>query len=114
MPYIAINTTEKLSDAQKETVKAELGRLVTIIHGKTEANLFIDISDSRTMYRAGKSISGAFVDLRLWRQSEFEGKKQFTESALEMLSRELGLSKENIWLNIMELDTWGNNGTLMA
>jgi hypothetical protein len=54
MPYIAINTSVKLSAAQKEKIKAELGRLITIIPTKTEVGLLIDLSDSRIIYKAGK------------------------------------------------------------
>jgi phenylpyruvate tautomerase PptA (4-oxalocrotonate tautomerase family) len=110
MPYIAINVTEKLSDAQKEKIKAEFGRLVTIIPTKTEARTLIDFSDARTMYKDGKLISGAFIELRLWRKSEFEPKKQFTEETFQMLSRELGLAPENMYLNVMELEHWGSDG----
>jgi len=112
MPYIAVNTSEKLSDAQKEKIKAELGRLITIIPTKTEAGTLVDFSDSRTMYKAGENISGAFIELRLWHKSDFESKKQFTEKTFELLSRELGLKTENMYLNIVELDDWGSVGTL--
>jgi len=111
MPYIAVNTSEKLSDAQKEKIKTEFGRLITIIPTKTEATTLVDFSDSRTMYMAGENISGAFIELRLWHTYDFECKKQFTEAVFEMLSRELGLKKENMYLNIVELDDWGSAGT---
>ena len=112
MPYIAINTSQKLSDAQKEKIKAELSRLIAIIPTKTEAGTLVDFSDARTMYKAWEKIDGAFIDLRLFRKSEFEFKKKFTEEAFEMFSRELGIKTENIYLNIMEFEAWGAGGTL--
>jgi len=114
IPYIAINTSRKLSDAQKEKVKAELGRLITIIPTKTESTLMVDISDARTFYKAGQAVEGAFIDLRLFRKAGFEPKKKFTEDTLEMLSTELGIKKENMYLNIAEFDNWGLAGTLKA
>ena len=111
MPYIAVNTAQKLSDAQKEKIKTELGRLITIIPTKTEENTMIDFSDSRAIYKAGKEVSGAFIELRLFHKSDFEPKKKFTEEVFEMLSRELGLAKENMCLNVMEFDNWGSGGT---
>ena len=111
MPYIAINTTQKLSDAQKEKIKTELGRLITIIPTKTEAGTLVDFSDSRTFYKAGENVSGAFIDLRLYHKSDFEPKKKFTEEVFELLSRELSLKKENMYLSIMEFDNWGTAGT---
>ena len=112
MPYIAVNTSQKLSDSQKDKIKAELGRLIAIIPTKTEAGLFIDFSDSRTIYKAGENVSGVFIDLRLYHKSDFEPKKKFTEQVFELFARELGIKKENMCLNISELENWGSGGSL--
>jgi phenylpyruvate tautomerase PptA (4-oxalocrotonate tautomerase family) len=114
MPYIAVNTTQKISDAQKEKIKAEFGRLITIIPTKSEAGLLVDFSGDRTIFKAGENVDGAFIDLRLFHKSDFEPKKKFTEESFEMLSRELGLKKENMYLTIMEFDNWGSGGTYRA
>ena len=114
MPYVAINTSEKLSGAQKEKIKAELGRLITIIPTKTEAGTLVDFSDSRTIYKGGQNVSGAFIDIRLFHKADFESKKKFTEETFEMLSRELGLKKENMYLSISEFENWGTAGTFKA
>ena len=111
MPYIAINTSQKLSDVQKDKIKTELGRLITILPNKTEAVTMLDFSDARTFYKAGESVDGAFIEIRLFRKSDFEPKKKFTEETFEMLSRELGLKKENMYLNFLEFDNWGSSGT---
>jgi phenylpyruvate tautomerase PptA (4-oxalocrotonate tautomerase family) len=114
MPYIAVNTTQKLSDAQKEKIKAEFGRLITVIPTKNEAGLLIDFSGDRTIYKAGEKVDGAFIDIRLFHKSDFEPKKKFTEESFEMLSRELGLKKENMYLTIIEFDNWGSGGMYKA
>ena len=111
MPYIALNTAQKLSDAQREKIKTELGRLITIIPTKNEAGLLVDFSDSRTFYKAGENVSGAFIEIRLFHKTDFEAKKKFTEETFELLSRELGLKKENMYLNFLEFDNWGSAGT---
>jgi len=114
MPYVAINTTQKLSAAQKEKIKTELGRLITIIPSKTEAVTYVDFSDSRTAYKGGAEISGAFIDVRLFHKSDFEPKKKFTEETFGLLSRELGLKNENMYLSITEYDNFGAGGTYKA
>ena len=111
MPYIALNTTQKLSAVQMEKIKAEFGRLIALIPTKNEAGLLVDFSDSRTIYKAGEKVDGAFIDLRLFHKSDFEPKKKFTEAAFEMLSRELGLKQDNMYLTILEFDNWGSAGT---
>jgi len=114
MPYIAINTAQTLSDAQKERIKTELGRLITIIPTKTEAGTLVDFSDSRTFYKGGENVSGAFIDVRLFHKADYEPKKKFTEETFGMLSRELGVKKENMYLSITEYDNFGSGGTLKS
>jgi phenylpyruvate tautomerase PptA (4-oxalocrotonate tautomerase family) len=112
MPYIAINTTEKLPESKQETIKSELGRLISIIPTKTEAGLLIDFSGDHNFYRAGALVKGAYIEVRLYRPSGFEEKKKFTEEVFSLFSRELGVEKDLMYLNIIELENWGSGGTL--
>jgi hypothetical protein len=112
MPYIALNTNLEISETQKELIKTELGSLITIIPDKTESKLMIDFSENKTIYKAGSKVSGVFIDLRLFHKAEYEVKKEFTEKTIEMVHQKLDISKENIYLTIMEFDNWGSGGTL--
>jgi hypothetical protein len=112
MPYIAVNTSLKLTAAQKEKVKTEFGRLIAIIPTKTEAGLLVDFSDGHTMYRAGTEAPCAFIDLRLFGKAETEPKKRFTQETFEMLNKELGLEIARMYLNITEFENWGSAGIL--
>ena len=53
MPYIAVTTSKALSDEQKDELKKTIGQKISLIPGKTEAALMVDISDNHTMYFAG-------------------------------------------------------------
>jgi phenylpyruvate tautomerase PptA (4-oxalocrotonate tautomerase family) len=112
MPYIAINTTEKMTPAKQEALKSELGALISIIPTKTEAGLLIDFSGDHSFYRAGTPVNGAYVELHLYRPADYEAKKKFTEEVFSLLVRELGIETGNMCLNIIELDHWGGGGTL--
>jgi phenylpyruvate tautomerase PptA (4-oxalocrotonate tautomerase family) len=111
MPYIAINTTEKLPESKQETIKSEIGRLISLIPTKTESGLLIDFSGDHRFYRAGTLARAAFIEIRLYRPSDFEAKKKFTEEVFSLLSRELGIEKDLMYLNIIELENWGSGGT---
>ena len=50
MPYIAVTTSKALSDEQKDELKKTIGQKISLIPGKTEAALMVDISDNHTMY----------------------------------------------------------------
>jgi phenylpyruvate tautomerase PptA (4-oxalocrotonate tautomerase family) len=112
MPYIAVNTVQNLNPVLKEKIKAELGRLISLIPTKDEAGLLVDFSGDHKIFKAGKEVNGAFVDLRLYKKSDLEPKKKFTQGVFELFTRELGIEKEHIYLTIIELDTWGSGGDL--
>jgi phenylpyruvate tautomerase PptA (4-oxalocrotonate tautomerase family) len=112
MPYIAVNTVQQLSIAQKEKIKAELGRLICLIPTKNEAGLLVDFSDGRTMYRAGEKVPAAFIDVRLYNKAALEPKKAFTQAVFDLFAQELGIKKEHMYLNIIEFENWGSGGVL--
>jgi phenylpyruvate tautomerase PptA (4-oxalocrotonate tautomerase family) len=112
MPYIAINTTEKLSNEKKDRIKSSLGQLIAVIPTKSEAGLSIDFSGDHTFYRGGALVNGAYVEIHLFHKSDFEPKKKFTEGVFDLLTKELGIDKGHLILNIIELENWGGGGTL--
>lgn len=112
MPYILINTSKKLSDTQKEELKSELGEKITIIPGKSESRLMIDISDDRTMYFAGEKRELAYVDVRCYGTTELENKKAFTEATFATVKQITGLSQDSIYLTYSEFENWGIFGSL--
>ncbi|MDR1637315.1 MAG: hypothetical protein LBR93_08250 [Treponema sp.] len=112
MPYIAVNTVQRLSEEKQEKLKAEFGRLISIIPTKNEATLLVDFSGDRVLYKAGVKIEGAFVEIRIFHKAEFEAKKKFTEEIFALFSRELGIEQGDIYLTILEFDNWGGGGTL--
>ena len=112
MPYIAINTSKRLSDTQKEALKTALGEKITVIPGKGESKLMIDISDGHTMYFAGEKRELAYVDVKCYGTTEFANKKAFTEAAFEAVQETTGLPHDGIYLTYSEFENWGTLGTM--
>lgn len=112
MPYICVNVTGTLTDAQKDALKAGFGEKISLIPGKTEKALMVDISENHTMYFQGEKRNLAFVDVRCYKSAAFEDKKRFTEAVFEIIEKVTGLSNEDIYLSCGEYDTWGVHGSL--
>ena len=75
MPYIGVSTSKKLSDAQKDAIKSALGEKISVIPGKTEKALMVDIADGHTMYFAGeKTRACIFGCPLLWLNRVFKSK----------------------------------------
>ena len=80
--------------------------------GKVEAALMVDISDGHTIYLSGEQRDLAYLDVKCYGSTEFEYKKAFTEAAFEVVEREVGLTKKDIYLTYSEFANWGTGGSM--
>jgi hypothetical protein len=110
MPYISVQISPRLAGAQKEKLAAELGRLITIIPGKTGADLITRIADGDALYMDGREVSCAYIDLRVYTQTTDEAKRRFTRETCSFLAREFGIPVERQYLTIYEAEEWGYDG----
>jgi hypothetical protein len=113
MPYIDVNVSLKFSDQEKDTLKAKLGELISMIPGKTEDVLMVGINDGYTLYFSGqKKEKIAYVNVKLYKQSEFEHKAAFTRKVFEFFENEYGITGDNLFMNFCEYDSWAFRGDL--
>jgi hypothetical protein len=110
MPYISITIGQKLDVSQKETLKNELGRLIAIIPGKTEADLLVNIQDGGSLYMGGTEAPSVYIDLRMLGKANLEVKKRFTRELCAFIAREFGIENGRQYLTIVEYDHWGYDG----
>lgn len=113
MPYINVNTSKSLANEEKDALKSKLGELITIIPGKTEKVLMIGINDDYTMYFGGeKKEDLAFINVKLYKESEFEYKAEFTKKVFELFETEYGIQSHNIFMSFDEYNSWASRGEL--
>ena len=111
MPYIDVNVTSELNYEQKTKVKDQLGKAIELIPDKEEASLMISITDKCSIYLGGKGLGdGAFVDMRMYGAADLKYKELFTEELFNVMKRVLGISKNDVYLNIFEMPNWGVKG----
>lgn len=112
MPYITLNTSLRLSPAQKEDLKTELGQQIGLIPGKVEEGLMVDISDGRSLYFAGQAGDLAFVEIRCFGPTAPEAQKAYAAAVYDMLQRQLGLDPAKVYYNHVDMNAWGAGGAL--
>lgn len=113
MPYIAVTTSAPVSPETGEAVKVELGKTITILPGKTEGALIVNISGGNTMFFGGVEKYCAYVDIRLFRTVPKEAKEQFTEVVIALVAEKIGIPVADIFLSIAEYSSWGFKGKLL-
>ncbi|MDR2258906.1 MAG: hypothetical protein LBE14_07140 [Treponema sp.] len=110
MPYISVAIGQKLSAPRKDALKSELGRLITIIPGKTEPDLLVNIQDGGSLYMGGIEKPSVYIDLRMLGKADPEVKKQFTREVFACITRLFGIDAARQYLTISEYDHWGYDG----
>lgn len=112
MPYISVQVTEKLTEEQKEQIKTGLGEKIVLIPGKSEAALMVDVSDGHTIFFAGERKQTAYLDVKIYGETELAHKKAFTEAAFEVVAAATGLPAKGMYLTFSQFENWGTRGTL--
>ena len=64
MPFINTRTTVALSDAKKETLTAEIGRITSECLGKGENWIMTGYEDNASLFFQGSAADIAYVEVR--------------------------------------------------
>ncbi len=112
MPYISVTTSKELTGVERDTIRRELGFLISTIPGKSEAVLMLDIEDGHDMYFAGERRECAYVNVALYTAAPFAAKSEFAGAVCEMLEREIGIPSDDVYLTFSEYPNWCWGGSL--
>lgn len=114
MPYINVNITNKLKEEEKEMLKKQFGRLISIIHGKEEKTLMIGINDGFTIYFSGeKKTNAAYIDIKVLGEAKYQDKADLVCQLTGLFEESFNIPKENLYITISEFKNWGSNGGLI-
>lgn len=111
MPYIDSKVTVSLSEAQRDFLKTELGKIVEEIPGKSEKFLMLGFQDNYSLYFKGQKLDyGAFIEVKLFGAVAEDYLKQVTSEICNLYSKKLNIPPKSIYVKFEEVDNWGWNG----
>lgn len=110
MPFIDSKVTVKISEAQKEEIKSELGRLITTLN-KSETYLMVGIEDAYDLWLGGKKLDrGAYVAVSLYGNAPKEAYDRLTGQICALLEEKLGIPGNAVYVTYHPVNDWGWNG----
>ena len=113
MPFVDVRIGKKLELDQVLDMKAKIGELISILPGKSEDNVMIQIQTGCDLFYQGNQVDlGGYTIVKLFGSSPREKKEAFAKALFDMYEKDFGLSKSQIYLNFAELDSWGVDGGL--
>ena len=114
MPFIEVKTSAHLTDGKKIELKSGLGKVITLIPGKTESVLMVGLLGDYDLYFAGKNVeNSAFVEVKMFKSTTRELKVEVNDSICELLKSTLSISPENVYITFFEQAEWGFKGKLI-
>ena len=114
MPYINVCMSKKLEEQDRDELARELGKIITLIPGKTESGFMVDIEDGKALYNGGVPGNYVYMELKVYYKFDYECKSAFTTAVYEIFARRYGVESHNLYLNITECDNWGIFGKLIV
>ena len=112
MPFIDVKTTASVSDAKCEAIKSALGKAISLIPGKSESWLMVEIEpEKKIWFRGDASSDAAMVTVALYGGASDRDASRLTAEITAILGRELGLSPDRVYVAYSEHDKWGWNGS---
>ncbi|MBO4926756.1 MAG: hypothetical protein J5379_00680 [Clostridiales bacterium] len=110
MPMIEAKLTRAMSEAEKEELKADFGKLIENL-GKTESYLMVNIQDSQDLWFGGRKLEdGAYVSVSLLGDAGSALYNKMTAAVCDVLASKYGIPGQNTYVTYHPVSDWGWNG----
>lgn len=108
MPHIRTCTNIKIEEDKLNNIKTKFGEAIKIM-GKTEDWLMLEFNDNVKMYFKGDSQNPmAFIDVKVL--GSVNNSNEMTRELTNIISSELGIEPNNIYISYQGYSDWGYNG----
>lgn len=112
MPYISTKTNVAITKEKEVILKEKLGKAIELIPGKSESWLMCSFEGEQSLYFKGDGSSNiAFIEVKIFGKSTKEAYAALTKKITEIVSEELAISPDRIYVKYEEVAVWGWNGT---
>lgn len=111
MPFINLKTNVNVSKENSLELKTKFGELISILPGKSETWLMVQIDANQDMYFRGTNEPLAILEVKVYGNSLDEEKTNKLTSALtEATHKILKVSSDRIYVSYFLTSTWGFAG----
>lgn len=107
MPYISVRTSEPIEKKQIEGIKTALGEIITIIPGKSESVLMVDIQDNCNLYFQGTDEPNAYVKVEVFQKVLPEYAVKVTAEITRLLEEKAGIPRDRTYVTHEGIADWG-------
>ena len=105
MPFIDVHCSGPVSPEQEIGLKTALGEAISLIPGKSEGSLMLQVTENCRLWFGGKQEGIiAFVNVMLYGAAPRDAYESFSAAAIPLVQRELGA--KTVYLKFEEVPNW--------
>jgi phenylpyruvate tautomerase PptA (4-oxalocrotonate tautomerase family) len=114
MPLIEVKLAKQASRKQERILADKLGEAITLIPGKTEKGLMVDVVSDRHIYKGGAFLEyGASVNVVLKTGPSRTDCEKLNAAIFQIMTEDMKIPAENVYVTFAFCDNFGVNGTLL-
>lgn len=111
MPYFRARCNVPINSNEEERLRRAFGDAVSLLPGKTERWLMVDIEDNARLSLAGDADRRlAMVEVELFGASTDAAYARLTARLTEILGEVLGIEPDGVYVKYAEVSHWGYAG----
>ncbi|NMP37389.1 MAG: hypothetical protein GX051_04595 [Clostridiales bacterium] len=110
MPYINLKTTVSVDSDKGKALKAKFGKAIENFPGKSEKWLVVGVEDNARLWFAGSDEGCAYTEVALLGTASDAAYESMTAALTDIISSELAISPDKIYIKYEECTHWGWNG----
>ena len=112
MPCISTKTNVTISSAQEDKLRSAIGKAIELIPGKSEKWLMLEFEGSKAISFAGTTEACAMISTDVYGHADPEQYAGFTEKITDIVSSELHIPPDRIYVAYSQTEIWGWAGRL--
>ena len=112
MPFVHLSTTKSISHEDKAHLADEIAKLVSTMPGKPYERTMVRIDDNCDIFRAGKPAECAYFQTHFQNPVPMENQVSYIENMYKLFKELLDLDIPQVYMSMIDVDTWGSRGTL--
>lgn len=109
MPFIDVKTNKQISKAEEITLKERLGQAISILPGKSETWLMLDLHDQCRMYFHGDDAPCAMVQVQVFGKINPAKCEELTAEVCLIMQDVLDIPQDSTYVKYEEISLWGWN-----
>ncbi len=113
MPFINVKLSEEPENEKIETIKAKLGKAISLLPGKSENYLMVNVeTDCHLYFKGNADAPTAMCSVSVFGKAGRDACEALTGEICQILETEAAVPPSRCYVKFEFADTWGYDGYL--